>query len=65
MVADLAGDIYATQQKGNQEYARKQAVGIVEGIFKPKIEAAKESGDKELQNKLEKQEDKTDLWLQT
>ena len=36
MVADLAGDIYATQQKGNQEYARKQAVGIVEGIFKTK-----------------------------
>ena len=60
MVADLAGDIYATQQKGNQEYARKQAVGIVEGIFKPKIEAAKESGDKELQNKLEKElEEKT------
>ena len=60
MVADLAGDIYATQQKGNQEYARKQAVGIVENIFKPKIEAAKESGDKELQNKLEKElEEKT------
>ena len=60
MVADLAGDIYAVQQKGNQEYARKQAVGIVESIFKPKIEAAKESGDKELQNKLEKElEEKT------
>ena len=60
LVADLAGDIYATQQKGNQEYARKQAVGIVENIFKPKIEAAKESGDKELQNKLEKElEEKT------
>ena len=60
MVADLAGDIYATQQKGNQEYARKQAVGIVESIFKPKIEAAKESGDKVLQNKLEKElEEKT------
>ena len=60
LVADLAGDIYATQQKGNQEYARKQAVGIVEYIFKPKIEAAKESGDKELQNKLEKElEEKT------
>ena len=55
MVADLAGDIYATQQKGNQEYARKQAVGIVENIFKPKIEAAKESGDKELENRLEKE----------
>ena len=60
MVADLAGDIYATQQKGNQEYARKQAVGIVENIFKPKIEAAKESGDKELENKLRKElEEKT------
>ena len=60
LVADLAGDIYATQQKGNQEYARKQAVGIVENIFKPKIEAAIESGDKELQNKLEKElEEKT------
>jgi hypothetical protein len=32
LVADLAGDIYATQQKGNQEYARKQAVGIIENI---------------------------------
>lgn len=60
MVADLAGDIYATQQKGNQEYARKQAVGIVEGIFKPKIQAAIDAGDKELQNKLEKElEEKT------
>lgn len=60
MVADLAGDIYAVQQKGNQEYARKQAVGIVENIFKPKIEAAKESGDKELENKLRKElEEKT------
>ena len=60
LVADLAGDIYATQQKGNQEYARKQAVGIVENIFKPKIEAAKESGDKKLQNELEKElEEKT------
>ena len=60
MVADLAGDIYAVQQKGNQEYARKQAVGIVEGIFKPKIEAAIESGDKELENKLRKElEEKT------
>ena len=60
MVADLAGDIYATQQKGNQEYARKQAVGIVESIFKPKIQAAIDAGDKELQNKLEKElEEKT------
>ena len=60
MVADLAGDIYATQQKGNQEYARKQAVGIVESIFKPKIQAAIDAGDKELQNKLEKDlEEKT------
>ena len=60
MVADLAGDIYAVQQKGNQEYARKQAVGIVEGIFKPKIQAAIDAGDKELQNKLEKElEEKT------
>ena len=60
MVADLAGDIYATQQKGNQEYARKQAVGIVESIFKPKIKAAEDAGDKVLQNKLEKElEEKT------
>ena len=60
LVADLAGDIYATQQKGNQEYARKQAVGIVESIFKPKIQAAIDAGDKELQNKLEKElEEKT------
>ena len=60
LVADLAGDIYATQQKGNQEYARKQAVGIVESIFKPKIKAAEDAGDKELQNKLEKDlEEKT------
>ena len=60
MVADLAGDIYAVQQKGNQEYARKQAVGIVESIFKPKIEAAKKSGDKKLENDLKKElEEKT------
>ena len=60
MVADLAGDIYATQQKGNQEYARKQAVGIVENIFKPKIKAAEDSGDLVLKKKLEKElEEKT------
>jgi hypothetical protein len=60
MVADLAGDIYATQQKGNQEYARKQAVGIVESIFKPKIEAAEDAGDLVLKKKLEKElEEKT------
>ena len=60
MVADLAGDIYATQQKGNQEYARKQAVGIVENIFKPKIQAAEDSGDLVLKKKLEKElEEKT------
>ena len=60
LVSDLAGDIYATQQKGNQEYARKQAVGIVENIFKPKIKAAEDSGDMVLKNKLEKElEEKT------
>ena len=60
LVSDLAGDIYATQQKGNQEYARKQAVGIVENIFKPKIKAAEDSGDLVLKNKLEKElEEKT------
>ncbi len=60
MVADLAGDIYATQQKGNQEYARKQAVGIVENIFKPKIKSAEDSGDLVLKKKLEKElEEKT------
>jgi len=60
MVADLAGDIYATQQKGNQEYARKQAVGIVENIFKPKIKAAEDAGDLVEKNRLEKElEEKT------
>ena len=53
LVADLAGDIYATQQKGKQEYARKQAAGIVEGIIKPKIEAAKKAGDTVEQKRLE------------
>jgi|TARA_A100001015_G_C14989059_1_gene712973 hypothetical protein len=60
LVSDLAGDIYATQQKGNQEYARKQAVGIVENIFKPKIKAAEDSGDMVEKNRLEKElEEKT------
>ena len=52
LVADLAGDIYATQQKGNQEYARKQAVGIIENIFNPKIKAAEEAGNEEEAKKL-------------
>jgi hypothetical protein len=60
LVADLAGDIYATQQKGNQEYARKQAVGIIENIFNPKIKAAEEAGNEEEARKLRKElEEKT------
>jgi hypothetical protein len=60
LVADLAGDIYATQQKGKQEYARKQAVGIIENIFNPKIKAAEEAGNEEEAKKLrEELEEKT------
>ena len=60
LVADLAGDIYATQQKGNQEYARKQAVGIIENIFNPKIKAAEDAGNEEEARKLRKElEEKT------
>ena len=60
LVADLAGDIYATQQKGKQEYARKQAVGIVENIFNPKIKAAEDAGNEEEARRLRKElEEKT------
>jgi hypothetical protein len=60
LVADLAGDIYATQQKGNQEYARKQAVGIIENIFNPKIKAAEDAGNEEEARRLRKElEEKT------
>ena len=60
LVADLAGDIYATQQKGNQEYARKQAVGIIENIFNPKIKAAEEAGNEDEARELRKElEEKT------
>jgi len=54
MVSDLAADIYAADQKGKQEFARKQAVGIVENILKPKIEAARKAGNEDEAVRLEK-----------
>ena len=54
LVADLAGDIYATQQKGRQEYARKQAAGIVEKLRKQQIEKAKQAGNDAEAERLQK-----------
>ena len=54
LVADLAGDIYATQQKGKQEYARKQAAGIVEKLRKQQIEKAKRAGNDAEAERLQK-----------